>query len=63
MTNNCNRKIIITQHPKLFIFENNNDFDIILYNSDIIKSNEIINFDLSMHVYSKFVYVARHFGT
>ena len=63
MTNNCNRKILKTEHPKLFIFENNNNFDNILYSNDVIKSNDNINFDLSMYVNSKFVYVERHFGT
>ena len=64
ITTHCNRNIIRTEHPKLLIFEYTNDpFTSLLYSNDIVKSKDIVNFDLSTYVNSKFVYVERHIGT
>ena len=62
-TNNCNRELIRTEHPKLLIFENNNAYNNILYMNDLVNAaNNIANFDLATYVNSKFVYVERHIG-
>ena len=60
----CNRVILNTEHPKLYIFEGNskNEYNRLLYNTDVQHNKNIINFDLSTYVNSKFVYVERHVG-
>ena len=54
----CNRLIISTEEPKLFIYEalDNKYF----YNNDVKKDKPIQNLNIFSYVNSKFVYVERH---
>ena len=64
ITSRCNRNMIQTEHPKLLIFEKTNDaFSTLLYDSDMIKSKDSLNYDFSTYVNSKFVHVERHLET
>ena len=56
--NHCNRIIIKTEHPKLFIYDKaDND---LMFNSDIKLSNGLHS-NIFTYINSKFVYVGRHF--
>ncbi|XP_058789599.1 uncharacterized protein LOC131663305 isoform X1 [Phymastichus coffea] len=55
----CNRILITTEHPKLFIYERT-QFNI-LYDNDIQTKQGILSYDLFTYFNSKFVYVKKHF--
>ena len=54
----CNRVLIKTEHPKLFIYEGSKRNR--LFNNDL-KSKDILNLDIFTYLNSKFVYVEKHF--
>ena len=54
----CNRIITKTEHPKLFIYEKE---DNVLFDNDIRQERDFVNINIFSYTNAKFIHVEKHF--